>query len=102
MDWSNPRETAWLQVLEGMQRVTGACDTWIGCFPSSTLEPKTFDAVKKDKVITRDGTILYHELGWNEVGPGQEWDPGLKAFLDKHEPRNVTYIRLAVRVRDGD
>ena len=86
-------EVGYFAYLSSLQSISHVPETWIGCFPSSLLEPETLEAVRHDKNLTDRGKKQYLEMGWFEMAPGKDWGPGVKDFLDKQEPKTVVYVR---------
>jgi len=95
VDWNKTESTGWFQFIDGLQAITPSIGSWITCFPSSIVEPEALDAVRADGMMTDSGKKEYREMGWFELAPKEDWGPGVREFLDKHEEKSVVYVRWA-------
>ncbi len=93
VNWDSMSEAGWFMFCEALQGIATVPEAWIGCFPSSTLEPGTLEGLRNDTFITDGGKKPFFETGWFEVAPKEDLGSGVKEFLDKHKEKSVVYVR---------
>ena len=80
-----------MQYFAGMQLTAYLPEAWVFCFPSDVFEPKVWDIIQTDEVISMDGKKQVISLGWIE-DPLKDLEENIKGFLDGFEEKSVVFI----------
>ncbi|GFZ44335.1 hypothetical protein JCM24511_02057 [Saitozyma sp. JCM 24511] len=76
--------------VKGLQDTVVAAEAWIGCFPSSIVEPEALDAMMRDEMLCKGGKAEFFELGC--FGTMVDVGEGVTTLLDYLEAKSVPFV----------